>query len=155
MTHGIVDLTRSSGSVSKNSSSLLAPHHFTVNGTSARAIFTVAYRATVSFTCRRLSRWQVGKRWVSRRVLNEPSELLTGVTAVYSPLEAPVTVEWDYVKALLHVCPQIRLSTDRFSRRGFPTLQNESAGVKFVARMSLSQGTHGGDLRRSSFTATK
>ncbi len=29
-------------------------------------------------------------------------------------LEAPVTVEWDYVKAFLHGCPQIRLSADRF-----------------------------------------
>lgn len=71
----------------------------------------------MSFTCRRLSRWQVGTHWVSCCVLNEPTELLTSVTAVYSPMEAPVTVEWDYVKALLHVCPQIRLSTDRFSCR--------------------------------------
>ncbi len=48
-------------------------------------------------------------------VPNEPAELLTSVTAVFSlSLEAPVTVEWDYVKAFLHGCPQIRLSADRF-----------------------------------------
>lgn len=52
---------------------------------------------------------------VSPRVPNEPAELLTSVTAVFSlSLEAPVTVEWDYVKALLHGCAQIRLSADRF-----------------------------------------